>query len=230
MKTLDEGIFLHRTAYSDSSLITTFYTRDKGLQKFIFKGGKKKGHQLYPLSISELNFYGRADSELLNLSSVHATANHSFQFDPIKSTIAFFVAETIRKCIINNDLDSAIYDFLSLEIDRLNDAKDCALFPIRFMVSFAEVLGFHPLIENEGLVFDLDEGTISNSKSPLSRTSEGEHVQLIISFIQGKETSHFVNRVVREEALETLMSYYRIHVPRLQEFKTYEIVKEILSA
>ena len=99
MKAVDEGVFLHRTPYSANSLITTFYTREKGLQKFLFKGGKKKGYQLYPLSVSELNFYGREGSDLINLTSAQATSNHSFQFNPVKSTIAFFIAETIQKCV-----------------------------------------------------------------------------------------------------------------------------------
>jgi len=230
MKAVDEGIFLHRTSYSDSSLITTFYTRDKGLQKFVFRGGKKKAHQLYPLSVSELNYYGRTESELLNLTSVQATSNHDFQFDPIKSTIAFFIAETIRKCVIDNDLDTVSYDFFKSEINRLNDSKDCSLFPIQFMVSFAEVLGFQPLIENDGLTFDLDEGTISHTGSSLNRTSHGEHIRLLVLFIQGVEINISINRAVREQALETLMLYYQIHIPRLKEFETYEIVKEILSA
>jgi DNA repair protein RecO (recombination protein O) len=230
MKVVDEGIFLHRTSYSDSSLITTFYTRDKGLQKFVFRGGKKKGHQLYPLSISELNYYGRTESELLNLTSAQATANHSFQFDPIKSTIAFFIAETIRKCVIDNDLDTVTYDFLTSEIHRLNTSEDCSLFPIQFMVSFAEILGFQPLVENEGVVFNLDEGTINHSDNQLSRTSTGEHIRLIVAFINGKEPTDFIDRTVREQALETLMMYYQIHIPRLKEFETYEIVREILSA
>ena len=230
MKVVDEGIFLHRTSYSDSSLITTFYTRDRGLQKFVFRGGKKKGHQLYPLSISELNYYGRTESELLNLTSAHAAVNLSFQFNPIKSTIAFFIAETIRKCVIDNDLDNVSYDFLTREINRLDSAEDCSLFPIQFMVSFTEILGFQPLVEHNAGIFDLDEGIICTSNSRLNRIAEGAPVRLIVSMINGTESNEFVDRTTREQALEILMLYYQIHIPRLKEFETYEIVKEILSA
>ena len=230
MKAVDEGIFLHRTSYSDSSLITTFFTKDKGLQKFIFRGGKKKAHQMYPLSISELNYYGRSESDLLNLTSAQAVSNHSFQFDPIKSTIAFFIAECIRKCVIDNDFDPVMYDFFSAEINRLNDAEDCSLFPVQFMVSFTEVLGFQPLVEDEAAAFDLDEGIISRLSSQLNRFSSGDHVGLIADLIVGNPYRTSIERNVREKALETMMMYYRIHVPRLEEFETYEIVREILSA
>jgi hypothetical protein len=230
MKAIDEGIFLHRSPYSDSSLITTFFTRQKGLQKFVFRGGKKKAYQLYPLSVSELNYYGRTEGNLMNLTSVQASSNYNFQFDPVKSTIAFFIAECIRKCVIDNDFDTIMFGFLKTEIQRLNDALDCALFPIEFMVAFSEVLGLQPLVEKQGKVFNLDEGIISNGSSQLNRTEEGAHVVLIAGLIEGRNQSSAVDRLTREKALETMMMYYRTHVPRIERFETYEIVREILSA
>ena len=60
MKLVDEAIFLFRTNYSDTSLIATYYTKEHGLQKFMFKGGKKKSAKKKgesslgrPLSFSE---------------------------------------------------------------------------------------------------------------------------------------------------------------------------------
>ena len=233
MKAIDEGIFLHRSHYSDSSLITTFFTKQKGLQRFVFRGGKKKAHQMYPLSVSELNYFGRNESNLMNLTSAQASANYSFQFDPVKSTIAFFIAECIRKCVIDNDFDPVMFEFLKSEIQRLNDAVECSLFPIEFMVSFSEVIGLQPLVEKTGNVFNLDEGTInkgSNQLEQLNRIEEGAHVVLIASLIDGTYQAVAVNRETREKALETMMMYYRIHVPRIERFETYEIVREILSA
>ena len=229
MKSIDEGILLHRSAYSDTSLLTTFYTKERGLQKYIFKGGKKKAHQLFPLSISELNAYGRDTSDLLNLTSAEPITSNSFQFNPIKSTIAFFIAETIQKCVIEHDRDDVTYTFLCAEIMRLDRIENCALFPIEFMTSFTEILGFKPLIESSGNVFNLDEGTIGRSHSQISRSTSGKHIELIANLLKGVDVTSTEKRT-REEALETLMSYYKIHVPKLKNFETYEIVKEVLNA
>jgi hypothetical protein len=123
-----------------------------------------------------------------------------------------------------------MFGFLKTEIQRLNDALDCALFPIEFMVAFSEVLGLQPLVEKQGKVFNLDEGIISNGSSQLNRTEEGAHVVLIAGLIEGRNQSSAVDRLTREKALETMMMYYRTHVPRIERFETYEIVREILSA
>jgi len=48
MKQLDEAIFIHRTPYSESSLVVTFLTKEYGHQKFFFRGGKKKSIPALP--------------------------------------------------------------------------------------------------------------------------------------------------------------------------------------
>jgi hypothetical protein len=98
------------------------------------------------------------------------------------------------------------------------------------MVAFSEVLGLQPLVEKQGKVFNLDEGIISNGSSQLNRTEKGAHVVLIAGLIEGRNQSSAVDRLTREKALETMMMYYRTHVPRIERFETYEIVREILSA
>lgn len=229
MKQTDEGIFLHRTAFSESSLIATFYTRQHGLRKFVFKGGKKKAHQLFPLASCELTFYGRIESDLLQLTAVEADLHTEFQFDPVKSTIAFFLAECVRKCVHEHDGDVETFRFLQQTVSALNTTENCSIFPITFLVSFAELLGMQPLVSEAGTVFDLDEGLISSAAQPGHRTSQGEHIRLLVDCIQGEPISN-TPRHVRESALETLMLYYTIHVARLKQFETFEIVREILSA
>lgn len=228
MKATDEGIFLHRTAFSSSSLIVTYYTKQFGLRKFVFKGGKKKAHQLFPLSISELTYYGRPESDLLQLTSCDASVHTDFQFEPIKSTIAFFIAEAIRKSVHEFDVDQNMFNFLRqtiIDMDRRE--TDIGLIPIVFLVDFAEMLGMQPLIEGNARFFDLDEGTISDGAHPGHRSSSGDHIQVIVDAIQGKDLK--ASKTVRENALQTLMEYYMIHVPRLKQFETFTIVKEILS-
>lgn len=229
MKQTDEGIFLHRTVFSSSSLIATFYTRHQGLRKFVFKGGKKKAHQLYPMSLSELTFYGRPESDLQQLTEVQPSEHLEFQFDPVKATIAFFIAETVRKCVHEFDTDQNVFDFLKETVQSLNAADDeqVSVFPVRFLIDFSEMLGIQPLVEVGTGVFDLDEGVISMGAHPGHLTETGEHVALISKGISGEIPP--VPRKLREQALSTLMKYYTIHVPGLKEFETYQIVKETLS-
>ncbi len=228
MKQNDQGIFLHRTAFSDSSLIVTYYTAGKGLRKFVFKGGKKKAHQLFPLAPTELTFYGRQESDLLQLTNTEALFPTDFQFNPVKSTIAFFIAETVRKCVHEFDSDSHVFAFIREKVEALQQAGDeLSHFPLFFLIDFTETIGFQPLVEQGGHIFDLDEGNIGKYAPNGHRSAKGEAVTTISKRINGEEV--IVNKEVRDSALQIMMEYYKIHVPGLREFETYPIVQEILS-
>lgn len=228
MKHTDKGIFLHRTAFSESSLIVTYYTAKSGLRKFVFKGGKKKAHQLFQLAPTELTFYGRPESDLLQLTQAEPEHATDFQFDPVRSTIAFFVAEVIRKSVHEYDADTIMYDFLHekiLELQRATSNK--GQFPLQFLVDFTELLGMQPLLTDDNRFFDLDEGSFSGHVQPGHRVESGEHVQLIVQRLQGE--SRQASKEVRDKALQVMMDYYCIHLPGINGFDTYPIVREVLS-
>ena len=230
MKQVDTGIFLHRLSYSETSLITLFYTRGSGLKRYLFKGGKKKAHNLFPMAICEISTYGRTDSQLKSMTAVEASIPLHFQFDPIKSTIAFFVAEVLQKCVPEEEPDVHLFDFICAQVTRLETTDDCQLFPIEFLIDLTEALGVQPYCEERSArYFNLDEGTFEDIKRLDQRVEGGEAVELIKQRIMGEQmiTS---KRAVREEALEILLAYYSIHVPRFSDLSSYEIVREVLHA
>jgi DNA repair protein RecO (recombination protein O) len=230
MKSTDKGIFLQRTTFSDSSLIVTFFTQKNGLQKFVFRGGKKKAHNIFAMSLSELCYYGRRDSELLNLTSVESVRPQTFQFDPVKGAIAFFMAETLRKCVTLGQADEEFFDFIEQWVVHLEERENVTLFPLEFLIGCSEILGFKPLCDDPAAaVFNLDAGVFQISSSPIERTYRGDAVVLIKELIERKN-SELTQKSDREEALEIMLQYFRIHVPRFDKLESYEIVREVLRA
>lgn len=228
MKSTDTGIFLQRNVYSDSSLIVTFLCAEFGLRKFIFRGGRKKAHGIFPLSVSELNFYGRPDSELLNLTSVEPCKVVEFAFDPVKSTIAFFMAEVIRKSITQDQVDQTFYNFAIDWIEELESTRDLALFPLAFLVGTTEIMGIRPLISNTNdEVFNLESGEFQSHETSLEPSASGPAVVLIACLLNGGLIDSNL-RSYREEAMEIMLRYFKVHVPRFQKLDSYEVVKEVL--
>lgn len=228
MKSTDTGIFLQRIVYSDSSLIVTFLCAENGLRKFLFRGGRKKAHGIFPLAVSELNYFGRPESELLNLTSVEPCKVVEFPFHPVKSTIAFFMAEVIRKSVERDQIDRSLYDFALDWIDALESTKDLALFPLAFLVGATDILGIRPLMDQpEHSVFNLDSGEFQAAESSPERCASGSAAVLIACLLEGGLIDATL-RAHREEALEIMLRYYAIHVPRFQTLETYEVVKEVL--
>ena len=229
MKSTDFGIFLHRISYSNTSLIISFYTKENGLKKFIFKGGKRKAHNLFPMGLSELSYYDRRESDLLQLTAAEPAFPTDFQFDPIKGTIAFFMAEVIRKVVHLNEKDPAMFRFLEEAVHNLNNSNESQLTPVFFMIDLAEWLGVQPFIENDShTYFNLEEGRYEGVKRDQYTIVSGEIAALIKAHVLGKEVPK-LTKYQRVEALETMITYFRIHVPGFEKIEAYEIVKEVLA-
>lgn len=228
MKLVDEGVFLFRTPYSETSLIATFYTRDYGIKKYIFKGGKKKSYNLFPLAISEITFYERKESTLSNLTAVDPVFKQQIQFDAVRSTIAFFIAEALRKSIDNYEKDEDLYHFITDNVKLLDTTKSLSLFPIQFLVGLSEHLGIQPLIEGSRNVINYREGIIGEGSAFDKDCDEGEHIGLLIDLYQ-EDIKENYPKSVRMKALQAIIKHFSYHIPRMEHMETLEIVHEILS-
>jgi len=231
MKSNDIGVFLHRSVYSDSSLIAWFFTRENGLQKFLFRGGKKKSHSLFPMAVCELSYYGHKHSDLLNLTAVESAQPSSFQFNPISSTIAFFCVECAKKCMHQGDKDEAAFQFLVRFSSRLEKSDNMGMLPLQFLIGFSESLGFKPYLEHDdGSYFNLDAGVFQSNMNTHERIVSGKGVDLIRSISCDSNLHQEVTKQMREEALNIMLEYYKIHIPRFDKLETFDVVKEILNA
>lgn len=230
MKQLDEAIFIHRIPYSESSLIVTFLTKEHGYQKFLFKGGKKKSHQLYPLSVSEIEYYSRKESDLWNVTSAEPLFVQKIQFDPVKSTIAFFMADVLNMVLRGTERDVALFHFVSESIKQLDQTEELNLFPSIFLVGLTKHLGVQPLVENnESPWLDLKSGSIGGYRENDTISVEGPIIEVVIDTLSQRTPSIELNKQQRQELLRVMLDYYKIHVPGFKEPGTYDIIREILA-
>lgn len=229
MKQLDEAIFIHRISYSESSLITTFFTKEHGFQKFLFKGGKKKSHQLFPLSVSEIEYYERRESDLWNITSAEPAFRQQLPFDPVKSSIAFFIADVLNMLLRGTERDDELYNFVRGSILNLEETEEVALFPSKFMIGLTKYLGVQPLIEDSNNNWiDLKAGTIGGFREHDSHSVEGPVVEALKSILENNSLNSALGKLERQQLLRTMIDYYKIHVPGFKEPGTYDIIREIL--
>lgn len=229
MKRLDEGIFIHRISYSESSLITTFFTKEHGFHKFLFKGGKKRSHQLFPLSVSEIEYYERRESDLWNVTSAEPIFRQTIQFDPIKSSIAFFVADVLNMVLKGTERDEELYFFVREGICKLEETEELAMFPAEFMIGLTKYLGVQPLIEDRSKNWlDLRAGIIGGARERDALSIEESTVSAIVKLLD-EESVQNLSKGDRIQLLRVIIDYYKIHVPGFKEPGTYDIIREILN-
>ena len=227
MKFVGKAILLNRINYSESSLIITYYTQQNGIQKYLFQGGKKKATNLFPLALTEITYYTRNDSYLGKITaSETSTLLSEIPFDPVKSTIAFFIAEILHKCLQTEENEPLLFEFLTQSICELDKSDDVSIFPVKFLLDFSEYLGIKPHVIGENpTIFNLMEGTISNQKHEGDIYASGDVVKFIINCINKDEK---IDKPFRKEALNVLIQYFQLHIPQFKTLKTLDVIKEVL--
>lgn len=229
MKQTDKGIFIHRINYSDTSMIVSFFTEKKGVQKFIFPGGKKNAHALFPLSICEIGYYLRPYSELGKLTEISlAEPLSNIPNDPLRSSLAFFMADVLQNCLKFDDKDVALFNFLKQKVLALNEQHDLTLFAIDFMLDMTVQLGIEPHVDSSNKPFFLlEEGEFTSIKPLKKGFSEGKGVLLIQDLLRN-EHGQLIDKNSRNEALHVMIDYYRMHIPRFNVERTLEIIRAVL--
>jgi len=232
------GIVLKTVKYSESSIIAKIYTEKFGLRSYIFKGiaGQKKHRTkalLQGLTLLDMLVYEKPDSNLQNVKDIeNAYAFRSLPYDIRKSTIAMFLNEIIYKSIGEEVPNIKMFGFIFDEIIDL-DISDVSIadFHLRFLIKFSAHLGFSPM-NNYSLAnryFDFQEGTFVAELPFHTNYLDESNSKNFSRMIQGNNPKIFDNQKERNEMLEKIIQYYKLHVPAFGELKSYAVLKQILS-
>ena len=228
-KSTDTAIFLHRISYSETSLVTTFFTLSGGLQTFLFQGGKKKSQSLFPLSICEITSYQRTDSAMPKLTSADPIeALLGIQTNPIKSVIAFFLADVIRQVVRVGNEDRLLFEFLKVHVLDLNETEKTATFVISFLCELTEPLGIQPIQgDQHASYFSLTDGEFRSQMPIESQSFGGDGVLLLNQLFRGDSLS-IDTKQSRRDALHIILQYYAFHLPGFNVDRSLEIVIDTL--
>src|SRR5688572_1364731 len=194
------GIVLKSVKYSETSVISTVYTRKFGRQTYMINGVrsvKSRNRQtlVQPLTLLEMVVYYRSNKNIQRIKEI--SFHHLFTslpFNIIKSSQGLFLSEVMMKVLREEEKDEIIYDFLENEIIRLDELeKPDPDFQLIFLTRFAEHFGFGPHPppsdnESDRQFFDLREG-IFMSTPPLHgdyvKGSRAEGMALLSQSVAG---------------------------------------------
>lgn len=234
MKDKDYGIILSKSDYSESSYIIKIYTSKRGTCSFIFRGAKKKKDQfkLYPLSIVELEFGLNPKSELhyLNSLSTYINISNSF-FDPIKSSILFFLNEVLQKTLRDADADSELMSFLISRLKYLDLDHAPKNFHLKFLIDYSRFHGFYPEgSQSNQPYFDMLEGEFVAIRPKHENILEGAELKAFCSVLETKyESSEMLNfhGIPRSRLLRIILAYYQLQIESFGQTKTLEVLEII---
>ena len=235
------GIFLHAVKYSETSLIASIYTEHFGRQSFIINGVHGKNSTVraavfQPLYLLDLEIYYKAGREIHRIKNARITYPYStIPFDIRKSTQVLFLAEVLYKCLREEETNTELFDYLyhSLTLLDLTEAG-ISNFHIWFLFKLTRFLGFSPSSEDAERCnfFDLQTARFV-SHEPLHSQFTDKHLTVLFTRLFTIDSSSIedldYNQRERRLVLEKLLEFYHIHLGNLGEFKSLEVLKEVLK-
>jgi len=235
------GIFLHSVKYSETSLITSIYTEAYGRQSYLINGVRSKNSTVrasvfQPLYLLDLEIYYKTDREIHRIKNARIAFPYStIPFDIRKSTQVLFLAEVLYKCLREEEPNTELFDFIyhSLTLLDLTEAG-ISNFHIWFLFKLTRFLGISPSREDAKIsnFFDLQSARFV-SHEPLHNQFTDKQLTVLFSRLFDVDSSSIENldytQHERRLVLEKLLEFYRIHFGNLGEFKSLEVLKEVLK-
>jgi DNA repair protein RecO (recombination protein O) len=236
-----KGIVLHHFKYSEKSVIAKIYTEKFGLQSYILNGvrsskSKNKAVYLQPLSLVEINASHREAKGLQQIKNIQlAVTYNAIPFNIEKTSIAFFIAEILFKCIKEEEPNIPLFDFIfhALQVLDLQE-ENYANFHLIFMAQLCRFLGISPqnsTIKAENIYFDLQEGIFLSiqpyHKAFIPQPTSNQLIVILNTNFNENNLSLSYND--RKKLLHFFLDYYNLHLSNFGNLKSLAILEEVLN-
>ena len=234
-----EGIVINVIKYNDKHNIAHIYTDKLGMLAFLVRQGtthasRMRNAMFMPLSLIGFEARLQPGRELGTLHDVRRTAVlMSIYSDPMKNAVAMFVSELLSHTIQEQEQNMVLYSYIKSCILRLEESRaSIANFHICFLYRLGQFIGIQPDIESyqEGYWFNMNEGVFTQSPHAGMKSLPPAQAQVLplLSRMTFDNMHHFkFTREQRNEMLEIILGYYRLHHSTLGTLRSPEVLKQL---
>lgn len=234
-----EGIVINVIKYNDKHNIAHIYTDKLGMLAFLVRQGtthasRMRNAMFMPLSLIGFEARLQPGRELGTLHDVRRTAVlMSIYSDPMKNAVAMFVSELLSHTIQEHEQNMVLYSYIKSCILRLEESRaSIANFHICFLYQLGQFIGIQPDIDSyhEGYWFNMSEGVYTQHPHAGAKMLPPSQAQVLplLSRMTFDNMHHFkFTREQRNEMLEIILGYYRLHHSTLGTLRSPEVLKQL---
>ncbi len=236
-------ISLRTVKYSDSSSMVTLWTRERGRISAVVPSGAGREAQrrraiMMPLGTFEAVAAGSGGIDIVRLRDVRPLGlSVAASADPLKSTVAIFIAEFLYTVLRDSAPDRHMSDFIFdwTAILAAAPRQRLANFPIAFIYNIGRFLGVEPDAGTyaPGAYFDMRQGRFT-STLPLShsRVLDPDAARVVLMLARLNRRNYhllLLNRVQRNQILDLILEYYNMHLAPLTTITSLDILRTVLG-
>lgn len=232
-----KGIVLHKTKFSETSLIVKIFTEQFGTQSFIIKNAFSKKakinhHFFTSLAILELTFDDFALHKLAFLKDVSfVRVYNTIPFDPSRNAILFFYNELLYKLLFASFEDPKLYQFIEKALYELDDPSSYQSdIHLHFLIDLLHCLGISP--ENDWAehnpYFSLEEnrfvGTINTNELYLSPPASH-----YLSNLLDRKMDVIPSKQIRNEVLTGMVKYLVLNNEHIHSIESLNVLIDLMK-
>lgn len=235
-------IALRTVKYNDRNNILTAYSLEEGrVALLVSAGGSKEARRrramTMPMSFFECVADMRPDRDISAMADVRPSMPLPELFaNPVKVTVALFVAELLGVVLRESQEDSMLFNFLRYAAMQLDSADPprTANFPIHFLFRLGRFIGIEPDTSTyrQGRIFDMLDGTFRDS-APLHRRyldgNDAEAVYMLSRMTWDNYGLFRFNREQRRRILASTIDYYTAHYTSLASLNSLDVMRELFD-
>lgn len=239
-----QGLVLHTTPYSESSVVAKVFTRQMGVRSYIVKGvrgrsARVKQNLLQPLTSLDMVVYDNHHNELNHIKEL--SPRHPQQpSEPIANALRFFMTEVLYKTLREEEPMQELWDYVeSAECGLEMKNEDLissfhtpqSSLPIVFMLKVAHYMGIAPMDNHSAQTpyFCLEEGRFvgTQNDTSLSASLSTTLHNYLQSYNSDVDTPHATLRE-RTDLVNALIAYFQMHLSGFRNFTSHEILHSVL--
>lgn len=240
MEDKNQGFVLQAIRYGDSSLIVRIYTLNLGLQSYMVKGVRGKGSKNRIAFFQPMTFLRFVQSGKPTPSGIAFLKDpevlYAYQSVPNemnKSAILMYLAELLSHTLTQQERNEDLYRFVYQSMVWLDLVETgYANFPLYFTLEMSRFLGFYPQSNyQEQSFFDMMEGQFVMTMPPhqyFFQQAESKALSCLLNRGIDDLSSLQMNGLQRNNLLDGIITFMRLHAPVLKGLQSHEVLKEVL--
>ncbi len=243
MITTTKGIVLRSVKYGETSLISTVFTYNGGVQSFMVQGVRStrsksnKAVLLQPASLLDLVIYQKQQSNLHRIRDMQfAHIYQKLQEDIARNSIALFSVELLLRLLPENAPQPELFSMAMHYFTRLDTMHTAAIanFPLYFLVQCGQRLGYeiHGSYSEATPHLNLHEGAFTTTPPtilPFVELHAADALSRIMQTEQPEELDKItMNAVTRFQLIEWYVSFLQNHTQHMGNIRSLHVLQAVL--
>ncbi|MDY5969812.1 MAG: DNA repair protein RecO [Bacteroidales bacterium] len=243
-----QGLVLHTTNYSETSVVAKIFTRQLGERSYLVKGvrggrSKAKRNLLQPMSYLEMTVYDNRRAQLQYIKEMQpARPMNGCATNSVKTALLFFMNEVLYKTVREEEPNPCLFDFLVGQMETLDQTDEpLGDFPVMFLLRLALYLGIEPLDNYSRMepLFQMREGrflappqVVHADPGNLDYYLAYDDSLCLHSYLDSLRNGiprPLLPSAIRRQMTSIMLQYYAIHLPGFKEIRSIEVLHQILA-